>query len=54
MAKNELKLPTMVGENFEIYLSQMTKNTLEFFTVVGENFEIYLFQIVKIHLNSSP
>ena len=32
--------PTLIGENFEIYLSQMAK----LFTMVGESFEIYLFQ----------
>ena len=42
MAKNALKLSTMVGENFEIYLPQMAKNALKLFTMVGENFEIYL------------
>ena len=26
MAKNELKLSTMVGENFEIHMSKMAKN----------------------------
>ena len=28
MAKNGLKLSTMVGENFEIYMSEMAKNGL--------------------------
>jgi hypothetical protein len=40
MVKNALKLSTMVGENFEIYLSQMVKNALKLSTMVGENFEI--------------
>ena len=30
MAKNGLKLSTMVGENFEIYMSEMAKNGLKF------------------------
>ena len=29
MAKNALKLSTMVAENFEIYMSQMAKNALK-------------------------
>ena len=41
MSKNDLKLSTMVGENFEIYLSQMAKNDLKLSTMVGEIFEIY-------------
>ena len=36
----------MVGENFEIYFSQMAKNAFKFSTMVGESFEIYLFQKV--------
>ena len=40
MAKNALKLSTMVGENFEIHLSQMAKNDLKLSTIVGDNFEI--------------
>ena len=42
MAKNALKLSTMVGEIFEIYLSEMAKNALKLSTTVGENFKIYL------------
>ena len=42
MAKNALKLSTMVGENFEIYSPQMAKNALKLSTMVGENIEIYL------------
>jgi len=41
MTKNAFKLSTMVGENFEIYLSQMTKNAFKLSTMVGEKFEIY-------------
>ena len=37
----------MVGENFEIYISQMGKNTLKLSTMVGENFEIYSSQLAK-------
>ena len=35
----------MVGENFEIYLSQMAIYTIKLSTMVGENFEIYLSQM---------
>ena len=42
MAKTDLKLSTIVGENFEIYLFQVAKNALILSTMVGENFEIYL------------
>ena len=47
MAKNGLRLSTMVGENFEIYLSEMAKNELKLSTMVGENFEIYLSEMPK-------
>ena len=40
MAKNALKLSTMVGENFEIHLFQMGKNAPKLSTMLGENFEI--------------
>ena len=43
----------MVGENFEIDLSQIARNTLKLSTMVGENFEIDLFQIVKNTLKLS-
>ena len=43
MAKNAVKLPTMVGENFEIYSSQMAKNAIKLSTMVGENFDNLLF-----------
>ena len=52
MAKTALKLSTMVGENFVIFLSQMAKNALKLSTMVGENFEIYLSQMAKnVYLN---
>ena len=38
----------MVGENFEIYRSQIVKSDQEMSTTVGENFEIYMSQIAKI------
>ena len=50
MAKNAFKLSAMVGDNFEIRLSQITKNTFKLqksafklTTMVRENFEIHLF-----------
>ena len=50
---NAFKLSTMVGENFEIYMSQMAKNALKLSTMVGENFEIYMSQIAKNTLKLS-
>ena len=47
MAKNALKLSTMVGKKIEICSSQIAKNALKLSTIVGENFEIYLSQIAK-------
>ena len=38
----------MIGEIFEIYLSQMSKIAFKSTTMVEENFEIYLSQISKI------
>ena len=47
MAKNAFKLSTIVGENFEIYFSQMAKNALKLSLMVGGKFEIYSSQIAK-------
>ena len=44
---------TMVGENFEIYSTQMAENALKLSTMVGENFEIYLSQMAKNALKLS-
>ena len=44
MAKNGLKLFTMVEENFEIYFFEMAKNGLKLSTMVGENSSFYLLQ----------
>ena len=55
MAKNARKLSTMIGENFEICLSQITKNALKLSTMVGEIFKFYLSEMVKnMHLNCPP
>ena len=37
----------MVGENVEIYFSEMAKNALQSSTMVGENFEIYFSKMGK-------
>jgi len=37
----------VVGENFEIHLSQMAKNILKLSTMNGLNFEIHLPQMAK-------
>ena len=47
MAKNGLRLSTIVGENFKIYLSEMAKNELKLSTMVGEIFEIYFSEMAK-------
>ena len=38
VSNSSLKLSTMIGENFEIYSSQMAKNALTLSTMVGEMF----------------
>ena len=43
----------MVGENFEIYSSQLSKNTFKSSTMVGEKFGIYSSQLVKNTLKLS-
>ena len=40
----------MVGENFEIYLSQMAKNALKLSTMVGKKFGIYSSQFAKKYI----
>ena len=42
------KLSTMVGENFEIYTSQMARMGFKLSTMVGENFEIYTSQMARM------
>ena len=42
MAKNAHKFSTMVGENFKIYMSEMSKNALKLSTMVGEIFNSYI------------
>ena len=37
----------MVGENFEIDMSEMAKNVLKWSTMVAENFEIDMSEIAK-------
>ena len=45
MSKNHSRLFIMVGEIFDIYVSQMSKNHLKSFTMAGDIFEIYLASI---------
>ena len=45
VAKIAFNSSTMVGENFEIYLSQMSKVAFNSSTMVGENFEISMSQM---------
>ena len=54
MAKNALKLSTMVGEIFEIFSSQMPKNVFKFSALVGKKFEIYSYQIPTTYSNVPP
>ena len=37
----------MVGENFEMYSSQITKNTFKLSTMVGGNFEICMYEMAR-------
>ena len=39
MTRIASKLSTMVGEKFEIYMSQMAKIAFKLSTMVGENFK---------------
>ena len=41
MSKN-IKLSTMVGENFEIFFCEMSKIAFKLSTMVGENFEDFM------------
>jgi hypothetical protein len=43
----------MVGDNYEICLSQMAKNAPKLSTMVGENFEIYISHKAKNDLKLS-
>ena len=43
---------TMVGENFEICISEMARNALKLSTMVGENFEIYISEMAKNGLSN--
>ena len=52
MARNALKLFIIVGENFEINLSQVAENALKLYAMVGENFRNYLW--LTVNLNYPP
>ena len=43
MARNALKISTMVGENFENCISEMARNALKMFTMVEDIFLICIF-----------
>ena len=45
--KKRVKLSTMVGENFEICISEMSRNALKLSTMVGENFEICISEMSR-------
>ena len=47
MAKSAFKLSTMVGENFEMYSSDMTKMLLKLSIMIEENFK-YTSQMDKM------
>ena len=49
IAKNGLKLSTVIVENFEIYFSEMAKNRLKLSTMVGENFKFTCLKWLKIN-----
>ena len=44
----------MVGENFEICISESARNTLKLSSMVGENFEICISEIIRNTLQYSP
>ena len=50
MAATALKLSTMVGENLEIYLSQMATNALKLSTMVGEFIDLLVSEEEKCKL----
>ena len=47
MAINALKMSTMIGENFEICISESARNALKLSTMVGENFEICISKMAR-------
>ena len=49
MARNALKLSTMVGENFEICIYKMARNVLQLPTMVVENFESLSLKCLETH-----
>ena len=54
LAKNALKLSSMVGENFGIYSSQLAKNALKLSTMIGKKLEFTHHNWPKTHLNFPP
>ena len=47
MVKHALKLSTMVGENFEIYFSQMAKNYFKLSKMVAKKLKFTRFKWLK-------
>ena len=41
----------MVGENFEIYVSETAKNALSSSTMVGENFKNYISEMAMVQVS---
>ena len=54
MDKNALNLSTMVGENFEIYLSQMVKMHLNYPPLLEKILKFTCHKLLKMHLNYPP
>ena len=44
----------IVGDKFEIYMSEMARNVFKLSTMVGENFEIYISEMARMHINCPP
>ena len=47
MARNALKLSTIVGDIFEICISEMAINALKLSNIVGEYFEICISEMAR-------
>jgi hypothetical protein len=47
MARNALKISTIVGENFENCISEMSRNTLKMSTMAGDIFETCISEMAR-------
>ena len=54
MARNALKLSTMIGENFKICWHQIARNALKLSTMVREILKYASIKWLEMHLNYSP